>query len=175
MRRPLAALLTALVAVLALVAPVHPATSMAAPGDPLAAASQVEPAVARIDTELHYQNAIGNGTGIVLDPGGQVMTNFHVVAGADLITATVVGRSFPAEFVGYDRRHDIAVLRLLGGGGLPVGADRGLRASGGGRTRRRARERPRMQRAADPRGRDRHRVSAAPSTLRTRSPAARTS
>ena len=83
MRRPLAALLTALAAVLALVAPVHPATSTAAPGDPVAAASQVEPAVARIDTELNYQHAIGNGAGIVLDPGGQVLTNFHVVSGAD--------------------------------------------------------------------------------------------
>jgi S1-C subfamily serine protease len=120
MRRPFAALLTVLVAVLALVAPVYPATSMAAPGDPIAAASQVEPAVARIDTEIHYQNAIGNGAGIVLDPGGQVLTNFHVVAGADVITASVAGRSYPAELVGYDRRRDIAVLQLLGGGGLPA-------------------------------------------------------
>ena len=122
MRRPLAALLTALAAVLALVAPVHPATSTAAPGDPVTAASQVEPAVARIDTELNYQHAIGNGAGIVLDPGGQVLTNFHVVSGADRITATVAGRSYPAELVGYDRRHDIAVLQLLGGGGLPAAA-----------------------------------------------------
>jgi len=119
-RRPLAALLTALVAILALVAPVHPATSVAQPVDPVAAASQVEPAVARIDTEIHYQNAVGNGTGIVLDPGGVVMTNFHVVSGADRITASVAGRSYPAQLVGYDRRRDIAVLQLLGAGGLPA-------------------------------------------------------
>ncbi len=120
MRRALATPLIALVAVLALVAPVHPATSTAAPGDPVVAASQVEPAVARIDTEIYYQNAIGNGAGIVLDPAGQVLTNFHVVAGADRITASVAGRSFPAELVGYDRQHDIAVLQLLGAGGLPT-------------------------------------------------------
>lgn len=120
MRRSLATLLTALVAVLALVAPVNPATSTAQPADPVAAASQVEPAVARIDTEIFYQNAVGNGTGIVLDPGGAVLTNFHVVAGADRITASVAGRSFPAELVGYDRRRDIAVLQLLGAGGLPA-------------------------------------------------------
>ncbi|MGZ8713785.1 MAG: S1C family serine protease [Mycobacterium sp.] len=119
-RRSLATLLTALVTVLALVAPMYPAASTAAPGDPLAAASQVEPAVARIDTEIHYQNAVGTGTGIVLDPGGQVLTNFHVVAGADRITVSVVGRAFPADLVGYDRRRDIAVLRLIGAGGLPV-------------------------------------------------------
>ncbi len=76
--------------------------------------------MARIDTEIHYQHAIGAGAGIVLDPGGQVLTNFHVVSGADRITATVAGRPYPAELVGYDRRHDIAVLQLLGAGGLPT-------------------------------------------------------
>ena len=88
-RRGLSAFLIALAAVLALVAPMYPATSAAAPADPLAAAAQVEPAVARIDTIVEYQNAIGVGTGIVLDPGGQVLTNFHVVQGADRIDATV--------------------------------------------------------------------------------------
>jgi len=120
MRRSLATLLTAFVAVLALVAPVTPATSTAAPGDPMAAAGLVEPGVARIDTEIHYQSAIGNGAGIVLDPGGQVMTNFHVVAGADVINVGVAGRSYPAQLVGYDRRRDVAVLQLIGAGGLPV-------------------------------------------------------
>ncbi len=110
----------ALAAVLALVAPVHPATSSAAPGDPIAAAAAVEPAVVRIDTEIEYQNAIGVGAGFVLDPGGQVLTNFHVVQGADRIHATVAGRTFPAELVGYDRRHDVAVLQLIGAGGLPT-------------------------------------------------------
>jgi S1-C subfamily serine protease len=119
-RRSLTTLSLALVAVLALVAPVNPATSTAQPAGPVAAATRVEPAVARIDTEIYYQNAVGNGTGIVLDPGGQVLTNFHVVSGADRITASVVGRSFPAELVGYDRRRDIAVLQLLGASGLPA-------------------------------------------------------
>jgi serine protease Do len=119
-RRPLATLLIALTAILALVAPLHPAPAVAAPVDPVAAADAVEPAVAQIDTEIHYQNAIGVGAGVVLDPGGQVLTNFHVVQGADRITATVAGRTFDAELVGYDRTHDIAVLQLLGAGGLPT-------------------------------------------------------
>jgi serine protease Do len=118
--RPLATLLIAFAAILALVAPLHPATSVAVPGDPIAASAQVEPAVVRLDTEIDYQNAIGVGTGIVVDPGGQVLTNFHVVQGADRINATVAGRSFAAELVGYDRSDDIAVLQLLGGGGLPT-------------------------------------------------------
>lgn len=118
LRRPFATLLIAIGAVLALVTPVFPAT--AAPVDPLAAALQVEPAVVRIDTEINYQRAVGNGTGFVLDPGGQVLTNFHVVSGADRITASVGGRSYPVELVGYNRKRDIAVLQLIGAGGLPA-------------------------------------------------------
>ena len=119
-RRGLSAFLIALAAVLALVAPMYPPTSAAEPADPLAAAAGVEPAVVRIDTIVEYQNAIGVGTGVVLDPAGQVLTNFHVVQGADRIDATVAGRSFGADLVGYDRRHDIAVLQLRGAGGLPT-------------------------------------------------------
>lgn len=102
---------------------VAPASAFAAPSDDLAnAASQVEPAVARIDTIINYQHAIGAGTGIVLDPSGAVLTNFHVVQGADSVTATVGGRPFQADLVGYDRNRDIAVLQLRGADGLPTAA-----------------------------------------------------
>jgi len=116
-RRPLAALLIALAAILALVAP---ATSVAAPADITAAAAAVEPAVVQITTKIDYQQAIGTGTGTVIDPGGVVLTNYHVVAGADTITGTVGGRDYPGDLVGYDRKHDIAVLQLRGAGGLPT-------------------------------------------------------
>jgi serine protease Do len=117
LRRPLAALLIAFAAALALVAP---ATSVAAPADTAAAASAVEPAVVQITTRIDYQQAIGTGTGTVIDPGGVVLTNYHVVAGANTITGTVGGRDYPADLVGYDRKHDIAVLQLRGAGGLPA-------------------------------------------------------
>jgi serine protease Do len=97
------------------------APASAEPADMTGAIGQVEPAVARIDTTINYQHAIGAGTGVVLDPGGAVLTNFHVVQGADSIRATVGGQSYPADLVGYDRQHDIAVLQLRGAGGLPVG------------------------------------------------------
>jgi serine protease Do len=113
-RRPLAALLIAFAAVLALVAP---GTAVAAPAD---AASAVEPAVVQITTRIDYQQAIGTGTGTVIDPGGVVLTNYHVVAGANTITGTVGGRDYPADLVGYDRKHDIAVIQLRGAGGLPT-------------------------------------------------------
>ncbi|MDP9166660.1 MAG: S1C family serine protease [Actinomycetota bacterium] len=99
---------------------VAPAVASAVPTDLSSVAAQVEPAVARIDTTIDYQHAIGAGTGIVLDPSGTVLTNFHVVQGADSITATVAGRQYPGDLVGYDRNRDIAVLQLRGAGGLPV-------------------------------------------------------
>lgn len=107
----------AFAAVLALVAP---GTAVAAPDDPVAAAASVEPAVARIDTVINYQNAVGLGTGVVLSPNGEVLTNFHVVQGADSIRTVVAGRSYPAELVGYDRSRDIAVLQLAGARDLPT-------------------------------------------------------
>jgi serine protease Do len=115
LRRPLATLLTALAAVFALIAPVSPAT--AAPAD--AAAAAVEPSVVQITTRIDYQQAIGTGTGIVIDPGGAVLTNYHVVAGANSIRGSVAGQDYAANLIGYDRKHDVAVIQLAGAGGLP--------------------------------------------------------
>ncbi|BBX19849.1 serine protease [Mycolicibacterium duvalii] len=113
-------LLIALAAIVALVAPLAPAA--AAPGDPVAAALQVEPAVVRIDTEVDYQGVLGLGTAFVIDPNGLAMTNFHVVQGADRVTATVNGRPYPAQLVGYDRKRDVALIQLIGASGLPTAA-----------------------------------------------------
>ncbi|MUL84261.1 MULTISPECIES: S1C family serine protease [unclassified Mycolicibacterium] len=110
-------LAVALTAAAAVVAPLSPAG--AAPGDPETVAAQVEPSVARIDTVVDYQHAYGIGTGIVLSPGGEVLTNYHVVQGANSISAVVGGQRFPADLVGYDRQNDIAVLQLHGAAGLP--------------------------------------------------------
>ncbi|MGA9491683.1 MAG: trypsin-like peptidase domain-containing protein [Mycobacterium sp.] len=92
-----------------------------APRDAAAAAAQVGPQIVDIDAKLGYQSAIGAGTGIVIDGGGVVLTNNHVVAGATDLTARSIGngQTYPATVIGYDRQHDIAVLQLAGGG-LPV-------------------------------------------------------
>lgn len=110
----------AVLAALALVAPLAPAT--AAPNDPVSAASAVLPAVARVDTRVDYQQAYGIGTGIVLSPSGEVLTNYHVIQGANAVNATVNGQSYGADLVGYDREHDIALLQLRGAQGLPTAA-----------------------------------------------------
>lgn len=114
--------LTALVAATAAVLLISPATAAAEPAGLSWAADQIEPSVVRLDTVVDYQHVLGTGTGFVIDGAGQVLTNYHVVQGADVITAVVGGRSFGADIVGYDRGRDIAVLQLRGAGGLPTAA-----------------------------------------------------
>src|SRR5690606_24636486 len=98
--------------------PVAPQT----PLDQSAVMGQVTPGLVDINTTLDYQGAVGAGTGIVLDPSGEVLTNNHVIEGATAITATSLanGRTYPVDVVGYDRANDIALVRLRGAGDLPV-------------------------------------------------------
>ena len=112
-----------------LAAPVHAApvplpVAPQAPLDQSAVMGQVTPGLVDINTTLDYQGAVGAGTGIVLDPSGEVLTNNHVIEGATSITATSLanGRTYPVDVVGYDRTNDIALVRLRGAGDLPVAA-----------------------------------------------------
>ncbi|HZA12509.1 S1C family serine protease [Mycobacterium sp.] len=96
-----------------------------APGDPAdPLGTQTQAGVVQINTTIDYQNATGTGTGIVLSPGGEVLTNNHVVSGANSINATNVGtgRAFPVDVLGYDRKHDVALVQLVGANGLPTAA-----------------------------------------------------
>ncbi len=80
----------------------------------------VAPALVDINTVLGYDGGQGAGTGIVLTSDGVVLTNHHVIAGATKITATDIGngRTYAATVLGYDRTHDIAVIKLTGASGL---------------------------------------------------------
>ncbi len=61
------------------------------------------------------QNSLGSG--VVLRPDGIVVTNNHVVEGADEVIVVLADRrEFPAEVVGTDERTDLAVLKLDTGG-----------------------------------------------------------
>lgn len=87
-----------------------------------AVAAKVNPAIVNVNTELGLQGAAAAGTGIVLTPDGEVLTNNHVVAGATSIKVTSIGTgdTYKAQVVGYDRTEDIAVLQLQGASGLPT-------------------------------------------------------
>ncbi len=101
-----------------------PFTRPQAPLDPAALVGQVGPQVVNISTKFGYNNAVGAGTGIVIDSNGVVLTNNHVISGATDISAFDVGngQTYAVDVVGYDRSQDIAVLQLRGGAGLPTAA-----------------------------------------------------
>ncbi len=55
----------------------------------------------------------GVGSGFILSPDGVVMTNAHVVDGADEVLVTLTDkREFKAKIIGVDRRSDVAVLKI---------------------------------------------------------------
>ncbi len=56
----------------------------------------------------------GSGTGFIWDSSGLVVTNFHVIAGAQRLTVSLQDRSeYSAEVIGVAPEKDLAVLRLL--------------------------------------------------------------
>ncbi|MCI0410588.1 MAG: trypsin-like peptidase domain-containing protein, partial [Acidobacteria bacterium] len=55
----------------------------------------------------------GSGSGFVWDRQGNIVTNFHVIAGANSISVvTAEGKEYKATVVGADPDHDLAVVRI---------------------------------------------------------------
>ncbi len=53
------------------------------------------------------------GSGFILSPDGYVLTNAHVVEGADEVTVTLTDkREFKAKIIGSDQRTDVALLKI---------------------------------------------------------------
>jgi len=94
------------------------ATEAAGAIDVAAVVAAVQPSTVSITTSVRQQQgpfsgyAEGAGTGIVLDTAGHVLTNAHVVAGADTVTVNVGGQDRSAEVLGGSLVDDIAVLQL---------------------------------------------------------------
>lgn len=82
--------------------------------------AKLGPEVVDIVSTLDYGAGEAAGTGIVLTPSGEVLTNNHVVEGATGIKVTDVGngQTYTANVVGYDLTYDVAVLQLKGASGL---------------------------------------------------------
>ncbi|MDA8258877.1 MAG: Do family serine endopeptidase [Betaproteobacteria bacterium] len=67
------------------------------------------------------QRRSGLGSGVVVSPEGYILTNFHVIDGADEIeVAHDDGRKYKANVVGSDPESDLAVLRIPADHKLPV-------------------------------------------------------
>lgn len=54
-----------------------------------------------------------SGSGIIFKPDGYIVTNYHVIQGADQVTVKLSsGKVFPAKIVGFDERSDLAVIKI---------------------------------------------------------------
>ena len=76
---------------------------------------QVEPSVVAITTYANIRNfqASGMGSGIVISEDGYIVTNAHVVQGAQGITVQMSnGDSFEARVIGADSKTDLAVIKV---------------------------------------------------------------
>jgi S1-C subfamily serine protease len=81
---------------------------------------RVAPSVVNITTQVLRRGFFfevipeeGAGSGFVIDKNGHILTNYHVVEGAESIEVGLGDDLiFPAEVVGIDPRNDIAVLKI---------------------------------------------------------------
>ena len=86
------------------------------------------PGVAFINTTSYrqgwwgdVQEGKGNGSGSVIDANGNILTNFHVVEGAQKLTVSFGGEKvYPATVVGGDADTDLAVIKIDPPPGLTV-------------------------------------------------------
>src|SRR5205085_909750 len=110
-----------------------PSTTAPAPGSGSAAApvqgaaldvkgilAKVEPSV--VDIVASSRRGTGEGTGIIISPDGYILTNAHVVSGASTVSVSTASSSkaLTATVVGADEAHDVALIKVDGGSGLPA-------------------------------------------------------
>ncbi|MPZ84393.1 MAG: trypsin-like serine protease [Actinophytocola sp.] len=74
-----------------------------------------------VQVNMRTANAQGIGSGVIISADGRILTNNHVVAGAEQLTVTLAdGREVPASVVGTDPASDLAVIQAKGVSGLTV-------------------------------------------------------
>jgi S1-C subfamily serine protease len=82
------------------------------------------PGIVVVETRLAYGSGAAAGTGIVVSSSGVVLTNNHVIRGADSVRVTdpSTGKRYSATVAGYTITGDVAVLRLAKASGVPTAA-----------------------------------------------------
>ena len=88
----------------------------------------ISPGVAFVNTTSYRQDfwggtqeGKGNGSGSVIDSNGHILTNYHVIEGAQKLSVSFGGdKTYPATLVGGDPDTDLAVLKIDPPAGLSV-------------------------------------------------------
>ena len=75
-----------------------------------AVAAKALPSVVSITVTT--SNSEGVGSGVVLDTDGNILTNYHVIDGAQSISVSVNGNSYDGTVVGSDESSDLAVVKI---------------------------------------------------------------
>ncbi len=102
----------------------EPSATMEAP-DPATVAEEVvakaQPSVVRVRGEAESCQKLTSGSGFVVAPN-KVMTNAHVVAGAETFFVDVGDKTYAAQVISYDSQVDISILNVpgLSAGPLPL-------------------------------------------------------
>lgn len=68
---------------------------------------------------------LGLGTGFIIREDGLILTNNHVIQGADIVNVQLTENSdklYEAKVIGFDQRADIALIKITPDGKLPVAA-----------------------------------------------------
>jgi putative serine protease PepD len=85
--------------------------------DVSAVAAKVLASVVQVNVQL--ANGEGIGSGVIIGSDGRILTNNHVVAGAEQVTVTLSdGREVAAKVLGTDPSSDLAVIQAQGVSGL---------------------------------------------------------
>jgi putative serine protease PepD len=88
----------------------------------------IAPGVAFVNTTSYQQDfwgdvqeGKGNGSGSVIDSNGDILTNYHVIEGAQKLTVSFGGdKNYPARVVGGDPDTDLAVIKIDPPPGLTI-------------------------------------------------------
>lgn len=64
--------------------------------------------------DLYPQTSEGQGSGVIIDKRGYIITNYHVIGNADKVTVTLTQEEdiYDAKIVGVDPENDLAVIKI---------------------------------------------------------------